>query len=306
MSLIATPAPLYGTRLPLANRSRPLHTHEPPSDVQQCRCPGHRRRPPPPRRVYQLQLQPDKALFADTTRLDSAPTSPVGTLALRTIAGSGPERSQGHRSSPPTHMQPFAHLWPQMSHDMRLQLSKISMSDLRAGLDHAESAAARDAEATATRHATALTEEEHEQAHSLLLANVRDTADSLAAARATTRRSRLRHHSWFPRPSPREGKSCGPAILQKPRGPTSQSLAPPTSAHPTMVPPPPRPSCRSDRAPHPARHLGYGRLRQHHAPQPIMFDDSYLMSGSQRSGTVTRTSPKRSGIKSLTCPQRWS
>ena len=33
--------------------------------------------------------------------LDSAPTSPVGTLALRVISGSGPGRSRGHRSSPP-------------------------------------------------------------------------------------------------------------------------------------------------------------------------------------------------------------
>ena len=47
---------------------------------------------------------------AASARLNSAPTSPVGTLTLRAIAGSGPERSHGHRSSPPPHMQPLAHL----------------------------------------------------------------------------------------------------------------------------------------------------------------------------------------------------
>ncbi|CAN0199295.1 unnamed protein product [Ascophyllum nodosum] len=72
-----------------------------------------------------------------------------------------------------------------MSHDMRLELTKISMADLRAGLDHAESAAKKDAEATATRHATELAEEEYEREQSLLLADVRHTADSLVAARAT-------------------------------------------------------------------------------------------------------------------------
>ena len=37
---------------------------------------------------------------ATPASMQSAPTSPVGTLTLRAIAGSGPGRSRGHRSSP--------------------------------------------------------------------------------------------------------------------------------------------------------------------------------------------------------------
>ena len=180
----------------------------------------------------------------------SAPTSPVGTLALRVVAGSGPEPSHGHQSSPPTHMQPLAHLWPQMSHDMRLELTKISMADLRAGLDHAESTAKNDAEATATRHATELAEEEYEREQSLLLAEVRHTADSLAAARATLKAkqadtegsaiivgSRTHAHD--------KAKAAARLSSRKHEDELSRfscQATPPTSAHPTMPPPPPRSS----------------------------------------------------------------
>ena len=83
--------------------------------------------------------------------MESAPTSPVGTLALRAIAGSRPGRSRGHRSSPsipptmppPAHMQSFAHLWQQMSPELQHQMANISVKDFKAGVDQAETDATR-------------------------------------------------------------------------------------------------------------------------------------------------------------------
>ena len=243
---------------------------------------------------------------AAPARLGSAPTSPVGTLALQAIAGSGPGRSRGHLSSPsipPTmpplvHMQPFAHLWPQMSTDMQRQLSQISVADTRAGLNHAESTATRDAEATATRdaeatatrHASELAQQEHQEAHQPLLAEEKDTADSLAAAIAIyeVKQADTQDCAIIVGSRVQARERAKAAVLHSSRIHESQlsnlknrsrQPPPPTSAHPTMAPLPPPPVIvgqrRSDRAPHPARQLGHGRLRQ--LPCPPTHDVRLLI-----------------------------
>ena len=119
---------------------------------------------------------------ATPAAMQSAPTSPVETLALRAIAGSGPGRSRGHRSSPaipstmplPSHMESFSHLWPQMSPELQRQMANISVKDIKDGINKAET--------EATRHATELADKAYVTEHQLLAAKATDTARSLAAA----------------------------------------------------------------------------------------------------------------------------
>ena len=61
-------------------------------------------------------------------------------------------------------------------------MSKVSVSDFRAGPDHAEAMTTREAEATTTRHATELVEDEYQRTHQHLLAEAKNSAHSLAAA----------------------------------------------------------------------------------------------------------------------------
>ena len=165
------------------------------------------------------------------------------------------------------------------------------MSDLRAGLDHAESTATRDVEATATRHASELAEEEHQHAHQHLLAAEKDTVDSLAAARATyeARQAGTQDCAILVGFRVKTHERAKAAVLHLSRNHEFQltvlnnqpgQLPPPTSAHPTMAPPTPRPSssaaaARTERRTHPDTWAtvtsGY-----YHAPQPTTFDDSYL------------------------------
>ena len=231
--------------------------------------------------------------------LDSAPTSPVGTLALRAISGSGPGRSRGHRSSspipptmpPPAHMPALAHLWTKMYPDLQTQLSQISVSDLRAGLDHAEATTTRDTEATATRHASKLAEEEHQQALQHLLTAENDNAHSLAAARVAyeARKADTQDCAIVVGSRVQAHERAKAAVLHSSRNHEFQLAdlnnqprqpPPPTWAHPTMAPPPPRPSSSVAVAwierrtrPDAGATVASGTYR---APQSTMFVDSYL------------------------------
>ena len=329
MTLIATPAPLYGTRLSLANCPRPSYTHEPPPDGRQCRYLDHQPRPPPPRRACRLPLQPDKDLPLPQHAWIRRPLPLWGLSLFGLFRRSGPGRSRRHSSSspiPPTmppsaHMQAWAHLWTKMPPEIQNQLAKMFVSDLRAGLNHAKSTATRDAEATATRHASELAEEEYQQAHQHLLAAEKDTAPSLPAARAAYDARqvdtqdcaivvgfRVKAHERAKAAvfhSSRNHEFQLADLNNQPRQPP-----PPTTAHPTILPASP---ARHRRPPPlgpsavPSPTLGpRSPPATTTLPNPPLLITHTLMSGCPRSNTATRNSPAPSEIKSMTCPRRCS
>ena len=178
-----------------------------------------------------------------------------------------------------------------MSPDLQTQMSQISVSDFRVGLDQAEATTTRDAEATATRHATELAEEKHQQTHQHLLAEEKDTAHSLAAARAAyeARKADTQDCAIVVGSRVRAHERAKAAVLHSSRNHEIQLAdlnnrpcqpPPPTSTHPTMVSPSPRPSsstaaARTERRTQPDTRATVAS-GIYHAPQPTPFDDSYL------------------------------
>ena len=200
-----------------------------------------------------------------------------------------------------------------MSPDLQNQMSQISVSDFRAGLDHAEATTTRDAEATATRYATELAEEENQQTHQHLLAKEKYSAHSLAVARAEAKKADTRDCAIVVCSRVQAHERARAAVLHLSRNHEIQLVdlnnqprqsPPPTSTHPTMAPPPPRPSS-STTATQTGRHTqpdtwAAAVSGTYDSPTPRLMMHT-KMSGCLHSDTTTRKSPEPSGTKSTTC-----
>ena len=174
---------------------------------------------------------------------------------------------------------------------LQFQMSQISVSDFRVGLDQAEATTTWDAEATATRHDTELAEEEHQQTHEHLLAEKKDTTHSLIAARAAyeARKADTQDYAIVVGSRLQAHERAKAAVLHSSMNHEIQlanlnnqphQSPPPTWTHPTMPPPPPRPSS-STAAARTERRIQLDTWATvasgpYHAPQPTPFDDSYL------------------------------
>ena len=123
-------------------------------------------------------------------------------------------------------------------------MSKVSVTDFKAGIDQAES--------EATRRATDLANEKHRRIHQHLESEAKNAAHSLTAAKTVHefKATVLHDHAIVVESLVQENKRAQAVVRASPRNyevPVADlnnrpPPPPPTSAPPTMPPPPPRPS----------------------------------------------------------------
>ena len=174
-------------------------------------------------------------------------------------------------------MQSLAHLWSQMSPNLQLQMSQVSVTDFRAGIDHAE--------ATVTLHATDLARDEHNRIHQHLVAAAKNSTHSLAAAKMVheSKKTDLHDHTIVVGSLVQEGERPQAAVLasssdheiqladlnNQPRQPSPSTMPPP-------IPPPVIVTAtRTGRHTQPDTWTAVAS-GAYHAPPPSPFDDSYL------------------------------
>ena len=162
-----------------------------------------------------------------------------------------------------------------MSPELQHQIANISVKDLKAGVDQAET--------EATRHATELADREYEAEHQHLAAEANNTARSLAAANTVheVKKIDLNDHAILVGSLDQDNRRAQAklrASSQKHEAQIAHLNSPPPP--PTTMPPPPSRSsstaaARTERRTQPDTWATVAS-GNYHAPQPINYDDSHL------------------------------